>query len=408
MAPKRAAAASAGGPSKKAAKGSKDAAKPASGSEDSTAPPASYAAPQLVNPQRIQHLKAGEPGAGPVVYWMSRDQRMADNWALLHAAQVAKSKGSHVAVAFNLVGARYSLPAACCRLFHGKSDSRKPVAAAGARVSWCRGTPLRLYAARAEGAADEAAGSWHPVLPSARECAPCRQAPRASACAWPEGPFFFPRCLSRATLQTRFPSWCQIWVLACWSLTTHHFGWADNGGARWVRCRGRWHSHPSQVTYSTWRVHASLLVAKLFGVLVRRLLPGCHQALPSMRWMHTTWFPCGWPLTSARCVERLPRSAGQAPWCCRFRGSKGERRNYVDGLSRTTFPSFALMLFAVCFDAVCSQIGARTLRPKIHKHLPEFLTEFPGLPEGLAPWPSSLPKPEPIDWDALITEVLQR
>lgn len=69
------------------------------------------------------------------------------------------------------------------------------------------------------------------------------QAPRHGACAGPEGPFFFPRCLSRATLRTRCPSWCQIWVLACWSLTTHHFGWADSGGARWVRCRGRWHSH---------------------------------------------------------------------------------------------------------------------------------------------------------------------
>jgi hypothetical protein len=58
---------------------------------------------ELVNGKRIQALKAGSVGSGPVIYWMSRDQRVADNWALLHAAEVAKSTGAPVAVAFNLV-----------------------------------------------------------------------------------------------------------------------------------------------------------------------------------------------------------------------------------------------------------------------------------------------------------------
>jgi len=57
----------------------------------------------LVHPKRIQPLKAGSPGSGPVIYWMSRDQRMADNWALIHAAETAVKAGSPVAVAFNLV-----------------------------------------------------------------------------------------------------------------------------------------------------------------------------------------------------------------------------------------------------------------------------------------------------------------
>ena len=35
---------------------------------------------------------------------MSRDQRVQDNWAFLHAAEVAAKTGSPVAVAFNLVG----------------------------------------------------------------------------------------------------------------------------------------------------------------------------------------------------------------------------------------------------------------------------------------------------------------
>ena len=57
----------------------------------------------LVHPKRILPLKAGTPGSGPVIYWMSRDQRMADNWAMIHAAEKAVQAGSPVAVAFNLV-----------------------------------------------------------------------------------------------------------------------------------------------------------------------------------------------------------------------------------------------------------------------------------------------------------------
>jgi hypothetical protein len=41
---------------------------------------------------------------------MSRDQRMADNWALLHALEQAGTKQAPVAVAFNLVGARMLSP----------------------------------------------------------------------------------------------------------------------------------------------------------------------------------------------------------------------------------------------------------------------------------------------------------
>ncbi len=33
--------------------------------------------------------RTGEPGSGPVVYWMQRDQRAADNWALVYAQEQA-------------------------------------------------------------------------------------------------------------------------------------------------------------------------------------------------------------------------------------------------------------------------------------------------------------------------------
>ncbi|KAG0564082.1 hypothetical protein KC19_8G081400 [Ceratodon purpureus] len=58
---------------------------------------------QGVHPGRIQNLKPGENKDGPVVYWMSRDHRSRDNWALLHAVHQAREKGVAVAVAFNLV-----------------------------------------------------------------------------------------------------------------------------------------------------------------------------------------------------------------------------------------------------------------------------------------------------------------
>ncbi|DBA93622.1 hypothetical protein WJX82_009822 [Trebouxia sp. C0006] len=56
-----------------------------------------------VRPERIRELKGGEIKKGPVIYWMSRDQRSKDNWALLYACEVAQRSGSNVVVAFNLV-----------------------------------------------------------------------------------------------------------------------------------------------------------------------------------------------------------------------------------------------------------------------------------------------------------------
>jgi len=40
---------------------------------------------------------------GPVIYWMSRDQRVRDNWALIKAIQLAESRQSSVAVVFCLI-----------------------------------------------------------------------------------------------------------------------------------------------------------------------------------------------------------------------------------------------------------------------------------------------------------------
>jgi deoxyribodipyrimidine photo-lyase len=55
-----------------------------------------------VNPKRVRALKKEEQKRGPVLYWMSRDQRAGDNWALLYARQLAREQGSPLAVAFCL------------------------------------------------------------------------------------------------------------------------------------------------------------------------------------------------------------------------------------------------------------------------------------------------------------------
>lgn len=51
---------------------------------------------------RIRTLKEGSGKTGPVVYWMFRDQRLKDNWALIHAVHQANKAKVPVAVVFNL------------------------------------------------------------------------------------------------------------------------------------------------------------------------------------------------------------------------------------------------------------------------------------------------------------------
>ena len=43
-----------------------------------------------IDPRRVTEIRHGRRGEGPVVYWMSRDQRAEDNWALLFARTMAR------------------------------------------------------------------------------------------------------------------------------------------------------------------------------------------------------------------------------------------------------------------------------------------------------------------------------
>lgn len=56
-----------------------------------------------MNDKRVMLLKKGKTGSGPVVYWMQRDQRVKDNWALVHAYNRAVHEGVPLVVIFCLV-----------------------------------------------------------------------------------------------------------------------------------------------------------------------------------------------------------------------------------------------------------------------------------------------------------------
>lgn len=52
--------------------------------------------------ERARMLKEGREGKGPVVYWMSRDQRAEENWALAFAQELALKRRAALGVVFSL------------------------------------------------------------------------------------------------------------------------------------------------------------------------------------------------------------------------------------------------------------------------------------------------------------------
>jgi deoxyribodipyrimidine photo-lyase len=56
-----------------------------------------------MNLSRVRALKEAPHQSGPVVYWMSRDQRMNDNWAIIHAQNLALKHKMTLVVLFCLV-----------------------------------------------------------------------------------------------------------------------------------------------------------------------------------------------------------------------------------------------------------------------------------------------------------------
>jgi deoxyribodipyrimidine photo-lyase len=59
----------------------------------------------MVKRRRLRPLNQARPGPGPVVYWMSREQRVRDNWALLYAQDLALALNRPLGVVFCLAPA---------------------------------------------------------------------------------------------------------------------------------------------------------------------------------------------------------------------------------------------------------------------------------------------------------------
>lgn len=57
----------------------------------------------LVNPKRVRPVRDGDPARCPVAYWMSRDQRVQDNWALIYAQELALEQKKPLVALFCLV-----------------------------------------------------------------------------------------------------------------------------------------------------------------------------------------------------------------------------------------------------------------------------------------------------------------
>ncbi len=55
-----------------------------------------------INQDKVYQLKKGIEDKGPIVYWMSRDQRVHDNYTLLFAQNLAFQKNKSLAVIFNI------------------------------------------------------------------------------------------------------------------------------------------------------------------------------------------------------------------------------------------------------------------------------------------------------------------
>lgn len=53
--------------------------------------------------KRTHVLQPGTAGPGPVIYWMQREQRVENNWALIAASEISENLGRELIVVFNFV-----------------------------------------------------------------------------------------------------------------------------------------------------------------------------------------------------------------------------------------------------------------------------------------------------------------
>ena len=64
----------------------------------------------MIDPRRTRHLNDRNDVCGPVIYWMSRDQRVQNNWALLFAHRKAETLQQPLVVVFTLASSFLGAP----------------------------------------------------------------------------------------------------------------------------------------------------------------------------------------------------------------------------------------------------------------------------------------------------------
>jgi len=100
-----------------------------------------------MNQRRARLFQDGRPGPGPVLYWMHRDHRACDNWALLFAAGLARSLDAPLA-AVHCLDPAYPLaqPVHFSFLLGGLDELARSLAGAGIPLARLTGDPPREVA----------------------------------------------------------------------------------------------------------------------------------------------------------------------------------------------------------------------------------------------------------------------
>jgi deoxyribodipyrimidine photo-lyase len=95
--------------------------------------------------RRSRQVRGGKRGTGPVVYWMSRDQRVHDNYGLLFAQQEAIDRGTALQVVFCLIG---DYPGATLRhylfMLKGLVEVQRDCARYGIGFTLLTGDPIHM------------------------------------------------------------------------------------------------------------------------------------------------------------------------------------------------------------------------------------------------------------------------
>jgi len=101
-----------------------------------------------MHPARARLIHDRPHQQGPVLYWMHREMRAEDNWALLHSQELAARRGVPLAVVFCLARS-YPLAALAHFAFfvHGLAETAKRLAARGIPLALLRGEPGEQVAA---------------------------------------------------------------------------------------------------------------------------------------------------------------------------------------------------------------------------------------------------------------------